>query len=328
MGSPDAVLGESTTQQHDMASSLPHFSDDAALKVFVTVGSTRFDDLIKATGLSKPFLERLAAASACLQPAEQRHDGVQVHVIAQYGTSDIASILVESSLADQDDPSTIAQPTPTREDPTPALGQTGKLNLTISSDGSPGASLVESLVVNGFVSVQRERDVKISLFKFAPDLRSYMLQADLVVSHAGESCFPQTGGQLHLTTGALLHRLWDDSGGLALAERPRRPEAAAGDRAQLHPHGQPPGRARPRASRRRVRRAVLPRRRRTVSSPALCAFLPTSEGCTDAQRSSRSIDAVAASAVEQLQASESQLQPFPAPDARRLAALVDEEMGF
>lgn len=80
----------------------PGPEEDAALRIFVTVGTTRFDSLIRAV-LSTRFLESISEL-ARRSPNETLK---RTQLIVQYGNSSIADILTSSSLAMPDQGSEI-----------------------------------------------------------------------------------------------------------------------------------------------------------------------------------------------------------------------------
>lgn len=189
---------------------------DGQLHIFVTVGTTRFDSLIRAV-LSHNFLDGIAQLSS-----------TPPKVVVQYGNSSIADILTSSALASVDSGSEIV--------PEPGLriingrqvyqssaaipdldpGQTGtisglRLRPTASSASTSDAAdarnagkglfdrileeahamsgntnaAVNSAMQGATLEATTEEGVELQLFQFAPDLKSYISAADLVVSHAG-----------------------------------------------------------------------------------------------------------------------------------------------
>lgn len=196
-----------------------------ALRVFVTVGTTRFDSLIRAV-LSHQFLDavaQLAPASSCVQ------------VVVQYGNSSIADILTTSAMASSDAGSEIVPEPGMRvingrrvyqnSANIPALdpGQTGtisglRLRSTISTSKAAegtdpklagksvfdsmlqeakamsglSASMPSSSLQGATLDAETEQGVELKLFQFAPDLRSYIRSADVVISHAGSGTILDT----------------------------------------------------------------------------------------------------------------------------------------
>jgi UDP-N-acetylglucosamine transferase subunit ALG13 len=164
-----------TKTQSDGAleSTQPFFLPSATLRIFITVGSTRFDALIASTALGKSFLQAVSRAIP---------DGGQVHCIAQYGNSDIATILASSSLLEQDhsDPTSVSMSTSTSGKLRFSLGRSQRSNNVVTPFKS--GNTLEATQAGGEGSGQ----VDISLFSFARDLKKYMEAADIVISHAGE----------------------------------------------------------------------------------------------------------------------------------------------
>lgn len=144
-----------------MASSMPTtFSSEADLKVFVTVGSTRFDNLVSSTALNASFLSSLT--DACKG---------KLHVIAQYGNSDMGEMIAASTLARD------SQALPSDRDTVPA-GSAGTLNILLRSLAEDGALEGSLCGKDGITS-------KVTLFRFAESLSAFMEDADIVISHAG-----------------------------------------------------------------------------------------------------------------------------------------------
>ncbi|KIS71068.1 N-acetylglucosaminyldiphosphodolichol N-acetylglucosaminyltransferase catalytic subunit ALG13 [Mycosarcoma maydis] len=203
------------------------------LCIFVTVGTTRFDSLIRAV-LSHAFLDAIAE----LVPQSPSRRAAQAQVIVQYGNSPIADILTSSALATVDEGSGIVpepgirivngrrvyqnSPNIAGLDP----GKTGtisglRLRTTpqdtnrshpdmVQDARSAGTSIFQSMLneakaMQGLGSkvtdsalqgatlqAETERGIELQLFAFAPDLKSYIQSADLVISHAGSGTILDT----------------------------------------------------------------------------------------------------------------------------------------
>lgn len=202
-------------------------SSNDTLRIFVTVGTTRFDSLIRAV-LSQPFLDAVAQ----LAPRSGR-----AQLVVQYGNSSIADILTSSALASVDEGSEMV--------PEPGMrvvdgrrvyqsgakvggldpGQTGTISglrlrtaTTSSEDTVPrgGASrvagkrifdslLTEAKAMQGFTTsttysalqgaslhAETNNGVELQLFQFAPDLKSHIQSANIVISHAGSGTILDT----------------------------------------------------------------------------------------------------------------------------------------
>lgn len=213
------------TAAEDMASHSDAPDQDGKLCIFVTVGTTRFDSLIRAI-LSNKFLDAVAQ----LAPGAHTSNAAQANVVVQYGNSSIADILTSSALASVDEGSEIV--------PEPGMrivngrrvyqsgsniagldpGQTGTIsglrlrtapqraNTSVSNVDearNTSKSLFESMLneakamqgLTGGAAVsalqgatlqaETEHGVELQLFQFAPDLKPYIRSADIVISHAG-----------------------------------------------------------------------------------------------------------------------------------------------
>lgn len=197
------------------------------LRIFVTVGTTRFDSLVRAV-LSHAFFDAVAQL-APRSPAANLTARAQV--VVQYGNSSIADILTTSALASIDEGSEIV--------PEPGMrivngrrvyqsgsnvagldpGQTGTIsglrlrNVAAGSSNvdarNASKSLFESIVdeakamqglTTGITSAlqgatlqaETQQSVQLELFQFAPDLTSYIQSADIVISHAGSGTILDT----------------------------------------------------------------------------------------------------------------------------------------
>lgn len=169
------------------------------MHVFVTVGTTKFDALIRAV-LSHQFLSAIATFAS----AEPSKGGVSLTV--QYGNSSIADILTSSSLASIDDGSEL-QPEPglrviggrrvyQNKADLPELdpGKTGRLKglrLRVPQQNARSDSMTASTREASFFSgstleATTEEGVEILLFPFAPSLEEYITASDVVISHAGK----------------------------------------------------------------------------------------------------------------------------------------------
>lgn len=203
----------------------------ARLRIFVTVGTTRFDSLIRAV-LSHAFFDAVAQ----LAPRASAAKTAQARVVIQYGNSSIADILTTSALASVDEGSEII--------PEPGMrivngrrvyqsganiagldpGKTGTiagLRLRNVTQGSSdfasnvdaryaGKSVFESIMdeakaMQGLTSgvansalegatlqAETQHGIQLELFQFAPDLKSYIRSADIVISHAGSGTILDT----------------------------------------------------------------------------------------------------------------------------------------
>ncbi|CCF54732.1 hypothetical protein NDA11_000822 [Ustilago hordei] len=199
-------------------------TNDEQLRIFVTVGTTRFDSLIRAV-LSQPFLDSIAHLSS-----------TSPKVVLQYGNSSIADILISSALASVDSGSEIVPEPGLRiidgrrvyqsSAAIPGLdpGQTGTIpglrlrpsaasSTSTSNDAdteSAGKGLfdriieeaqatsgnttatINSAMQGATLEATTEQGVELELFQFAPDLKPYIGTADVVVSHAGSGTILDT----------------------------------------------------------------------------------------------------------------------------------------
>ncbi|SPC61156.1 related to ALG13 - catalytic component of UDP-GlcNAc transferase [Ustilago sp. UG-2017b] len=199
-------------------------TNDEQLRIFVTVGTTRFDSLIRAV-LSQPFLDSIAHLSS-----------TSPKVLLQYGNSSIADILTSSALASVDSGSEIIPEPGLRimdgrrvyqsSAAIPGLdpGQTGTipgLRLRPSAASSTSTSndadaesagkgsfdqiieeaqatsgnttaTINSAMQGATLEATTEQGVELELFQFAPDLKPYIGTADVVVSHAGSGTILDT----------------------------------------------------------------------------------------------------------------------------------------
>ncbi|KAJ1034165.1 hypothetical protein NDA18_001031 [Ustilago nuda] len=199
-------------------------TNDEQLRIFVTVGTTRFDSLIRAV-LSQPFLASIAHLSS-----------TSPKVVLQYGNSSIADILTSSALASVDSGSEIVPEPGLRiidgrrvyqsSAAIPGLdpGQTGTIpglrlrpsaasSTSTSNDAeaeSAGEGLfdriieeaqatsgnttatINSAMQGATLEATTEQGVELELFQFAPDLKPYIGTADVVVSHAGSGTILDT----------------------------------------------------------------------------------------------------------------------------------------
>lgn len=196
---------------------------DGQLRIFVTVGTTRFDSLIRAV-LSNGFLNGIAQLSSTAPK-----------VVLQYGNSSIADILTSSALASVDSGSEIVPEPGLRiingrrvyqsNAAIPGLdpGQTGTISglrlrasasSTLKSDAADArdagkglfdrileeaqamsgntTAAVDSAMQGATLEATTEQGVELQLFQFAPDLKSYISAADVVVSHAGSGTILDT----------------------------------------------------------------------------------------------------------------------------------------
>ncbi|SJX61061.1 related to ALG13-catalytic component of UDP-GlcNAc transferase [Sporisorium reilianum f. sp. reilianum] len=201
------------------------------LRIFVTVGTTRFDSLIRAV-LSHDFFDVVAR----LAPRSSSDDAAQAQVVVQYGNSSIADILTNSALASVDEGSEIV--------PEPGMrivdgrrvyqsgahihgldpGKTGTisgLRLRNVSQGAPRAasdtdarhagksvfdrildearamhgstgSIASSALEGATLQAETQHGIQLELFRFAPDLKAYIESADIVISHAGSGTILDT----------------------------------------------------------------------------------------------------------------------------------------
>ncbi|KAJ9477753.1 UDP-N-acetylglucosamine transferase subunit ALG13 [Pseudozyma hubeiensis] len=202
------------------------------MRLFVTVGTTRFDSLIRAV-LSNEFLDAVAQ----LAPRSSSRGALRAQLTVQYGNSSIADILTSSALASVDEGSEIV--------PEPGLrivngrrvyqsgpniagldpGMTGKISglrlrtalrdtnrpsTNIDEARSAGKGIFESMLdeakaMQGLTSsaassalqgaalqAETEHGIELNLFQFAPDIKSYIQSADVVISHAGSGTILDT----------------------------------------------------------------------------------------------------------------------------------------
>lgn len=203
------------------------------LRLFVTVGTTRFDSLVRAV-LSNDFLDAVAR----LAPRSSSRGALRALLIIQYGNSSIADILTSSALASVDEGSEIV--------PEPGLrivngrrvyqsgpniagldpGMTGSISglrlraavrdtknrpsTNIDEARSADKGIFESMLdeakaMQGLTSsaassalqgaalqAETEHGIALHLFQFAPDLKSYIQSADVVISHAGSGTILDT----------------------------------------------------------------------------------------------------------------------------------------
>lgn len=202
------------------------------MRIFVTVGTTRFDSLIRAV-LSHAFIDAVAR----LAPRSSSNDTAQAQVVVQYGNSSIADILTASALASVDEGSEIV--------PEPGMrivngrrvyqsganiagldpGQTGTISglrlRTVSQDVRHSTSdtdatrqagksvfdriLDEAKAMQGLTSsitssalqgatlqAETQHGIQLELFQFAPDLKRFIESADIVISHAGSGTILDT----------------------------------------------------------------------------------------------------------------------------------------
>ncbi|CDW96887.1 hypothetical protein [Sporisorium scitamineum] len=189
------------------------------MRIFVTVGTTRFDSLIRAV-LSHAFIDAVAR----LAPRSSSNDTAQAQVVVQYGNSSIADILTASALASVDEGSEIV--------PEPGMrivngrrvyqsganiagldpGQTGTISglrlRTVSQDVRHSTSdtdatrqagksvfdriLDEAKAMQGLTSsitssalqgatlqAETQHGIQLELFQFAPDLKRFIESADI-----------------------------------------------------------------------------------------------------------------------------------------------------
>lgn len=164
-----------------------------ALHVFVTVGTTKFDALIRAV-LSHHFLSELATLQG------------KVKLTVQYGNSSIADILTTSSLASIDDGSELLPEPGLRviggrrvyqnKADLPELdpGKTGTLKglrlrvpqQSTIEDSRTAETREASFFSGSTLEATTEEGVDILLFPFAPTLKEYLEVSDVVISHAGK----------------------------------------------------------------------------------------------------------------------------------------------
>ncbi|TKY85137.1 hypothetical protein EX895_006217 [Sporisorium graminicola] len=199
------------------------------LRIFVTVGTTRFDSLLRAV-LSQDFFDAVAR----LAPRSSTEDAAQVQVVVQYGNSSIADILTNSALASVDEGSEIV--------PEPGMrivngrrvyqsganiqgldpGRTGTISglrlRTVSQDARSAAdarhagksifdrildeakamqglgtgTMASSTLQGATLQAETSHGIQLELFQFAPDLQSYIRSADIVISHAGSGTILDT----------------------------------------------------------------------------------------------------------------------------------------
>ena len=229
-------------------------SQHEPLRIFVTVGTTRFDSLIRAV-VSPNFLDAVANLSSrsSLSPSPSPspspipgRSSSKAHVVVQYGNSSIAEILTTSALASIDpgsqlvpepglriingrrvyqnspnipalDPGltgTIAglrlrrtaqpressastsalAPTPTEEDDARRMGEGMFDSLLREAKAMHGItdSIVDSAMQGATLEAETEQGVELQLFQFAPDLKSYISSAHVVISHAGSGTILDT----------------------------------------------------------------------------------------------------------------------------------------
>ncbi|CBQ70387.1 conserved hypothetical protein [Sporisorium reilianum SRZ2] len=201
------------------------------LRIFVTVGTTRFDSLIRAV-LSHAFFDAVAR----LAPRSSSSGAARAHVVVQYGNSSIADILTNSALASVDEGSEIV--------PEPGMrivdgrrvyqsganiqgldpGKTGTisgLRLRNVSQGAPRTasdtdarhagksvfdrildearamhgstgSIASSALEGATLQAETQHGIQLELFQFAPDLKAFIASADIVISHAGSGTILDT----------------------------------------------------------------------------------------------------------------------------------------
>lgn len=142
--------------------SAPAYAPGSDLRIFVSVGSTRFDQLVEAA-LTPLLYESLDAAADREEEGDGNPRFRHVHILIQYGASDLPSILSAG-----------------------ACRPDGSLPFTLS--GPPEGSLLHGQVK---AEVSGPTRIDVTLFRFAPALDACICAADLVISHCGTCAAPQ-----------------------------------------------------------------------------------------------------------------------------------------
>lgn len=179
--------------------------EDGPVKIFVTVGSTKFTELVK-TVLSAPVLDAVSRA------ALKRGQGDAI-IIIQFGATPIHEVvfkgLQDSKSADEGTlPIRLlgGNLEPIETDPS-ELAKSLSPEM-IRKEAAEGSSSHKLQTEFKHFTLERQAShgtVQVELVDYVPSINPYLKDVDVVISHAGKSSFDVEIGERELTTS--LYRL-------------------------------------------------------------------------------------------------------------------------